>query len=136
MKALRRASVGHFMGKHYNDFLADMKGKYQQGDHSDLWQMVRDRVYISSFELPTQLARRKLGDRDLALEILAAARPFLTPPSLGTNQSRDGNKWASLFRTSWQSCSCEENQRCSVSRLVWSELTEPQVHDFWRPNSR
>ena len=40
MKALRAASVTHIMGKKYNDFLAELKAKYQAGDNSDVWEMV------------------------------------------------------------------------------------------------
>lgn len=41
VKALRVASVTHIMGQKYNDFLAELKAKYQEGDNSDIWEMVR-----------------------------------------------------------------------------------------------
>ena len=40
VKALRTASVAHIMGNKYNDFLAELKAKYQTGDNSDIWEMV------------------------------------------------------------------------------------------------
>ena len=40
MKALRRACVGHSMGKAYNEFVGVMKEKYRKGDKSDMWEMV------------------------------------------------------------------------------------------------
>lgn len=40
VKVLRRASVSHFLGNRYNDFLTTCKDKYQYGDHSDLWEML------------------------------------------------------------------------------------------------
>lgn len=41
VKALRGASVAHIMGKKYNDFLSEVKSKYQRSDYSDVWEMVR-----------------------------------------------------------------------------------------------
>lgn len=41
VKSLRAASVAHIMGQRYNDYLAVMKAKYQRGDNSDIWEMVR-----------------------------------------------------------------------------------------------
>lgn len=34
------------MGNKYNDFLAELKAKYQRGDNSDIWEMVSSPVLV------------------------------------------------------------------------------------------
>eukprot|EP00752_Nemacystus_decipiens_P011639 g10334.t1 len=42
VKALRAASVAHIMGNRYNDFLAELKAKYQRGNNSHIWEMAME----------------------------------------------------------------------------------------------
>lgn len=73
MKALRRACVSHFMGQPYNDFLAEVKDKYQTGDNSDLWEMVRNWLPVAR-RLPEVVVRTCFFSTNIRRVRLAAAR--------------------------------------------------------------